>query len=225
MPLTRINNTYSVLFRFIILFLSTSFLLRCIFLGMSVSKTILTPIALLHIFGMGLIYDIGVACFFTMPYAIYLLILPQNWSKSLANKIITHLLFSIAVLIIMFSFFAEFTFWKEFESRFNFIAVDYLVYTYEVIQNINESYPLPLLIGGMLLLMLIIVGIFVKYKFFYYTFNCPTPFKKRLAVAGSIITITLLYTFCINFPAHWDPKLRIPRGQVVAAASIVSPKY
>ncbi len=27
------------------------------------------------------------------------------------------------------------------------------------------------------------------------------------------------------FPAHWDPKLRIPRGQVVAAASIVSPKY
>ncbi len=31
----------------------------------------------------------------------------------------------------------------------------------------------------------------------------------------------VLYTF----PAHWDPKLRIPRGQVVAAASIVSPKY
>ncbi len=29
----------------------------------------------------------------------------------------------------------------------------------------------------------------------------------------------------IPFPAHWDPKLRIPRGQVVAAASIVSPKY
>ncbi len=29
----------------------------------------------------------------------------------------------------------------------------------------------------------------------------------------------------IHFPAHWDPKLRIPRGQVVAAASIVSPKY
>ncbi len=28
-----------------------------------------------------------------------------------------------------------------------------------------------------------------------------------------------------HFPAHWDPKLRIPRGQVVAAASIVSPKY
>ncbi len=31
--------------------------------------------------------------------------------------------------------------------------------------------------------------------------------------------------FALPFPAHWDPKLRIPRGQVVAAASIVSPKY
>ncbi len=31
--------------------------------------------------------------------------------------------------------------------------------------------------------------------------------------------------FAGSFPAHWDPKLRIPRGQVVAAASIVSPKY
>ncbi len=37
---------------------------------------------------------------------------------------------------------------------------------------------------------------------------------------------TVAYTVATNtFPAHWDPKLRIPRGQVVAAASIVSPKY
>ncbi len=34
-----------------------------------------------------------------------------------------------------------------------------------------------------------------------------------------------LYVKTSGFPAHWDPKLRIPRGQVVAAASIVSPKY
>ncbi len=32
-------------------------------------------------------------------------------------------------------------------------------------------------------------------------------------------------SYGFHFPAHWDPKLRIPRGQVVAAASIVSPKY
>lgn len=58
------------------------------------------------------------------------------------------------ILIAVFSFFAEYTFWNEFESRFNFIAVDYLVYTYEVVHNINESYPLPLLISGVVLVSL-----------------------------------------------------------------------
>ena len=42
---------------------------------------------------------------------------------------------------------AEFVFWNEFASRFNFIAVDYLVYTNEVIGNIRESYPMPLLLS------------------------------------------------------------------------------
>ena len=36
---------------------------------------------------------------------------------------------------------SELVFWNEFSVRFNFIAVDYLVYTTEVIGNIRESYP------------------------------------------------------------------------------------
>ncbi len=42
---------------------------------------------------------------------------------------------------------------------------------------------------------------------------------------GDIRSAALEAGFLAAFPAHWDPKLRIPRGQVVAAASIVSPKY
>ena len=60
----------------------------------------------------------------------------------------------IGLLIIYFSFLGEFTFWEEFHRRYNFIAVDYLVYTYEVVKNINESYPLPLLISILLALIL-----------------------------------------------------------------------
>jgi phosphoglycerol transferase MdoB-like AlkP superfamily enzyme len=37
---------------------------------------------------------------------------------------------------------AELTFWNEFSTRFNFIAVDYLIYTREVVGNIEESYPI-----------------------------------------------------------------------------------
>ena len=48
----------------------------------------------------------------------------------------------------MFVSVAEFVFWNEFASRFNFIAVDYLIYTREVIGNIRESYSLAPLFGA-----------------------------------------------------------------------------
>lgn len=47
--------------------------------------------------------------------------------------------------------FSEVVFWSEFGVRFNFIAVDYLVYTNEVIGNIVESYPIFWMILAMLL--------------------------------------------------------------------------
>jgi phosphoglycerol transferase MdoB-like AlkP superfamily enzyme len=44
---------------------------------------------------------------------------------------------------------AEWTFWDEFQNRFNFIAVDYLVYTTEVLGNIRESYPVGKILAGL----------------------------------------------------------------------------
>lgn len=46
------------------------------------------------------------------------------------------------VLIIYFNGCAEFFFWDEFNVRYNFIAVDYLIYTNEVVGNIMESYSI-----------------------------------------------------------------------------------
>lgn len=43
---------------------------------------------------------------------------------------------------------SEITFWLEFSTRFNFIAVDYLLYTQEVLGNIRESYPLQWILPG-----------------------------------------------------------------------------
>jgi len=58
------------------------------------------------------------------------------------------LMFWLATAIWLFLALAEWTFWAEFSSRFNFIAVDYLIYTHEVIGNIVESYPLGWLLTG-----------------------------------------------------------------------------
>ncbi len=55
---------------------------------------------------------------------------------------IKSILYFIYIFSLCFLATGEITFWLEFQSRFNFIAVDYLVYTHEVIHNIVESYPL-----------------------------------------------------------------------------------
>lgn len=46
------------------------------------------------------------------------------------------------VLVIIFNTVSEYFFYNEFGVRYNFIAVDYLIYTNEVIGNIMESYPI-----------------------------------------------------------------------------------
>jgi phosphoglycerol transferase MdoB-like AlkP superfamily enzyme len=63
------------------------------------------------------------------------------------RKVEIYLIFAIYVFCVYLNFIGEYCFWNEFGVRYNFIAVDYLVYTNEVIGNIFESYPIiPMLI-------------------------------------------------------------------------------
>lgn len=56
------------------------------------------------------------------------------------------------LFFLLFNAVGEWFFWAEFGSRYNFVAVDYLVYTHEVVGNIMESYSVvPLLIGAVVL--------------------------------------------------------------------------
>ena len=54
---------------------------------------------------------------------------------------------TIVLFSLGFGVLAEWFFWDEFGVRFNFIAVDYLVYTREVVGNIRESFPVGTLLG------------------------------------------------------------------------------
>ena len=66
------------------------------------------------------------------------------------------LLITIYVGAILFNGLSEYFFWSEFGVRYNFIAVDYLVYTNEVVGNIMESYPVvPMLLGLIVVTLLI----------------------------------------------------------------------
>ncbi|WGQ10787.1 LTA synthase family protein [Pedobacter gandavensis] len=102
------------------------------------------------------------------------------------------------ILIAVFSFFAEFTFWGEFESRFNFIAVDYLIYTYEVINNINESYPLPYLIVGVVAITVTILLIIIRSGSFSDSFRSNTRFRFRITHSVSMWLVIAIYAMAID---------------------------
>jgi phosphoglycerol transferase MdoB-like AlkP superfamily enzyme len=65
--------------------------------------------------------------------------------------------FSLLIYFLLFNAISEFFFWDEFGSRYNFIAVDYLVYTNEVAGNVNESYPVVWIITGVLVVTIPLV--------------------------------------------------------------------
>src|SRR5690606_6218005 len=161
-------------------FLILSFVARVSFLIWNFSEVDKGFFKLGNTFVIGFLFDIATLSFFTIPYLIYLLLIPKKFYGSILDRIVTYFGFSLVTLIVFFSFFGEFTFWDEFHRRFNFIAVDYLIYTYEVVKNINESYPLPLLISGMVLMVLGSIFIVSKLGYFKSTFTSQTSFLAKL---------------------------------------------
>jgi phosphoglycerol transferase MdoB-like AlkP superfamily enzyme len=101
------------------------------------------PWLLLPAMLIGALFDIGVATFFLLPLGLIVCAWP-NTRAGLRATLLTLLLPLVGVMVFVGA--SEFTFWNEFASRFNFIAVDYLIYTNEVIGNIRESYNMPLLL-------------------------------------------------------------------------------
>jgi phosphoglycerol transferase MdoB-like AlkP superfamily enzyme len=99
-------------------------------------------------FATGMVFDVAVFAYFLIPVALYFLCLPSRLHGGKADKIMTGGFYFILMYIVLFTAVSETIFWEEFSTRFNFIAVDYLVYTHEVIGNIWESYPIVWLLAG-----------------------------------------------------------------------------
>ena len=102
----------------------------------------------LYAFGLGLVYDLATYVYFAWPLVLVLWLLPRNAHVSRFGRTLVATLCFVLVFVLLFVAGAEWTFWDEFQTRFNFIAVDYLVYTNEVLGNIRESYPIGAIVVG-----------------------------------------------------------------------------
>ncbi len=183
---------------FIIIFLIFSTLARLVFFSWSFNQLDFSIVNTLKSFAIGLFYDLGTVSFFTVPYVLYLLLYPKKLYGNKLDKYLTYFAYTVGVLIFIFSFIGEITFWEEFKRRYNFIAVDYLVYTNEVLANIYESYPISIIIIALLLVVLVILYFTKKKTIFDKTFNNETTFKQKIVPSFLLLFISLFFTFFIE---------------------------
>lgn len=109
------------------------------------------------IFFIGFFYDIIVWSFFAIPVAFYCWLMKDSWYQKKWQRIPLFFLFFLITLILVLNVGGEIIFWDEFNVRYNFIAVDYLVYTTEVIGNIMESYNIPLIAAAVIIAVVTIL--------------------------------------------------------------------
>jgi len=150
-----VKNRHGGVLLFLAVFLALEWLTR-IALMMKAGSDISYDLSLLASFGWGFLYDIGTAAWFSIPVIIALTLLPAGFFGRRWGRWGMHALVFVVIFLLLFDLGAEWIFWDEFGARFNFIAVDYLIYTSEVVHNILESYPIPLILGGIALLSFIL---------------------------------------------------------------------
>jgi phosphoglycerol transferase MdoB-like AlkP superfamily enzyme len=111
--------------------------------------------------GIGCLFDLLMAWFLTLPMGLLSAVWPAAWSASRWLRLPLRAAWLFGAGLFVFWKVSEILFWEEFGVRFNFIAVDYLVYTTEVVKNIQESYNLPLIIA---LVLVIATGLFLVWR-------------------------------------------------------------
>lgn len=163
-------------------------LLRVV-LWLQVGVTQLTIGQLVHTFALGVWFDLAALAYLAVPFLLLSIILPNRWRNAKWVQGARWLLVWVVAFALIFGAVSEFIFWQEFTTRFNFIAVDYLIYTNEVIGNIRESYPVPLIlliIASVALAIILLARRYVSFDHNAYSL------KTKLAFLTAIIVLPVL---------------------------------
>jgi len=164
------------------------FLLRIV-LSLQVGLSQITLSELAGIFLKGLWFDIAALGYLIVPWVLFSAVLPDKLrTKAWVNNARWTMAFLVTFGLV-FGAVSEFIFWQEFTTRFNFIAVDYLIYTNEVIGNIRESYPVPLILLGIALLVMTVLFMLSRWVRFD-TEQRPVP--KKLGLISAAVALPLM---------------------------------
>jgi phosphoglycerol transferase MdoB-like AlkP superfamily enzyme len=184
------KSRFCIVLLFLLVNLSTFALLRVALLIKQLAD-IDTPIYQIALaFLIGLVHDLAFFSYLLIPFVLYLLVLPNRIYQNKIHKMVVFGFFIFFLYLLFFIELSEWTFWDEFGVRFNFIAVDYLIYTHEVVSNIIESYPLGWLLTG-ILAVTALCFLLVR-RALSDTFNAYEPFLLRMKIAVALLLLPII---------------------------------
>lgn len=190
------NHRFGVVAVIFLLVCSISFIIRFFLFIKSWPNLELNFLRFTGIFLIGFFYDLVVSSFFAIPVAIYCWLMKDSWYQKKWQRIPLFLLFFIIIFILVANAGSEIVFWNEFNVRFNFIAVDYLIYTNEVIGNIMESYNMPLIISAVLVLVVFLL--FLTRKKLIASQQVSMRFGKRTVFFAGFLLLPAASYFLVN---------------------------
>lgn len=109
--------------------LAVFFLTRSVLLLSHLGDASVSLTDLFGLYGVGLVYDLSFLVYAAIPMTLYLLLCPAwLWRRRWHQRMLVGVV-AVSLFAMFFTAVAEWLFWDEFGVRFNFIAVDYLVYS------------------------------------------------------------------------------------------------
>ena len=175
-----------------LVFISISLVSRTVLLSMSFKDISFNPLNIIWSYGAGLLMDTVAYSYFMIPFVLFQMFVSDRFFNSPIHRILAYVSYFITFYILLFNGVSEYFFWEEFGVRYNFIAVDYLVYTTEVLANIKESYPLPLLVLGIFTTDIILIYFVIKKKLLFYSLASKSEQRSRLRTGLALLCIPLL---------------------------------
>ena len=148
--------------------------------------------SLLGAFSVGILYDFAAGVFAAAPWLLLGIVFPERLlGKAWARCILAALAVTYSGILVFITT-AEWFFWDEFGARFNFIAVDYLIWTQEVWGNISESYPMGVIIPAIVLVAVFVVWCMKRAGLFGFVKRSPTTLRHRAIALASLLIVPFL---------------------------------
>ncbi len=144
------------------LYIVVSTLTRVVLAGVAIGQGQASLGNLPVMMAVGLLFDVITALNLFALFALYLVVVPMRILSSRWHRRLLFGIFSLVVFGLIYLGAVEYFFFDEFNSRFNFVAVEYLIYPHEVFVNIWQSYPVARVLVVALALTALVIWLMRK---------------------------------------------------------------